>query len=187
MVDTFGCRGNTIKVHAGHYLDLADPSIHDIDLATIAAALSKLCRFGCHCPKFYSVAEHCVHASRLAAKDQYGIEAQRAILLHDAAEAYIGDVVKPLKLMLPDYAEVEERMERVVGKRFGVGFESHAGVIKLYDQAMLKAEKQAMWPEDAEEWTGFGGIADVDVTFEFWSPSDAEERFLFLAGCLSIT
>lgn len=185
-LDRVGCLGNTIKVAAGHYVDLANPHPMSIDLPTIASALSKLCRFGCHCPTFYSVAEHCVHATRLAAADNLCREGLRAVLLHDAAEAYVGDVVKPLKVMLPDYAKVEARMEAAVSERFGVDFKRWSTEIKRYDRMMLKAEKIALWPEDTEEWTGFAEIEDCEVELGLWSPHDAEWKFLFNAEVLGL-
>lgn len=184
VVDNFGCVGNKIKVAGGHYVDLANPDPASIDLNTIASALSKMCRFGCHSPVFYSVAEHCVHATLLAEADRCSNEALRAVLLHDAAEAYIGDVVKPLKVMLPDYAVVERRMEAAVAERFGVSFD---GVdVKRYDQLMLKAEKTRLWPDDSEQWAGFAGLPNRDVDFLFWMPEQAESQFLSLAHSIGV-
>ena len=68
-IDRFGCLSNTIKVAAGHYVDLVNPDPGSIEIKSIAAALSKVCRFGGHCPVFYSVAEHCIHATALAASE----------------------------------------------------------------------------------------------------------------------
>jgi len=185
-VDLTGCRGNTIKVAAGHYIDLANPTPDAIDIDTIAAALSKLCRFGCHCPRFYSLAEHCVHATALAISEGYVGDALRAVFLHDAAEAYIGDVVKPLKVMLPDYAVVEARMEQAVAGSFGINFERWADTVKRFDRMMLKAEKLTLWPDDREEWQGFAEIEARQVIFRFWMPDDAERAFLRFAETLGL-
>ena len=65
----FGCLKNTIKVAAGHYVDLVNPDPDTIEIRSIASALSKVCRFGGHCPEFYSVAEHCCHAVVLGRQD----------------------------------------------------------------------------------------------------------------------
>ncbi len=183
-IDRTGCLGNTIKVAAGHYVDLADPSPESIEIGTVAASLSKLCRFGCHCPRFYSVAEHCIHATALAVSEGFAGDALRAVFLHDAAEAYIGDVVKPLKVMLPDYAVVEQRMEKAVAESFGVDFVRWADTVKRFDRMMLKAEKLTLWPDDREEWTGFAEIDHRQVRFQFWMPDDAEREFLRFAETL---
>jgi len=177
-INRSGCVGNTIKVAAGHYVDLANPTPHSIDIRTIAAALSKMCRFGCHAPRFYSVAEHCIHATDLAVSEGFVGGALRAVFLHDAAEAYIGDVVKPLKVMLPDYAVVERRMEQAVSEAFGVDFERWAETVKRFDWMMLKAEKMTLWPDDCEEWTGFADIDVRQVKFKFFMPAEAELHFM---------
>lgn len=176
--DTFGCIGNTIKVAWGHYVDLSNPDPQTIDLRSIAAALSKICRFGGHCPRFYSVAEHCVHATRLARSEQVSVEAQITVLLHDAAEAYIGDMVKPLKISIPQFSEVERRIETAIELRFNVDFTKWADVIKRFDRAMLKAEKTIMWPGDRKAWSGFSDIEDRNVSLCYWDPTTAENQFL---------
>jgi len=183
-MDTFGCLNNTIKVAAGHYVDLANLDPKTIEIKSIAAALSKICRFGGHCPRFYSVAEHCIHATNLADSDGRGVEELRAIFLHDAAEAYIGDMVKPLKVMMPDYAIAEQQMERAIESSFGVSFSRHSETIKRYDRMMLKAEKTAFWPKDSELWEGLSDIEDSAVKFHFWGPREAEMEFMAMARTL---
>jgi hypothetical protein len=175
--DRTGCLGSKIKVASGKYVDLLEPDPSTIDIETIAKSLSKICRFGGHCPEFYSVAEHCVLAAVLAQNDGLGKEALRAILLHDAAEAYINDMVKPLKMMMPAYMEVERRFEIAIGVRFGVDFGKWKELIKKYDCIMLKAEKKALWPDDTEQWEGFETVEERYVKFEFLTPTCAEVSF----------
>ncbi len=184
--DSFGCVSNTIKVAAGHYVDLIDTDPYTIDINSIASALSKICRFGGHSPRFYSVAEHCILATRLAKKHGIDLEALRAIFLHDAAEAYIGDMVKPLKLNIPKYRSIETQIEHAIQIAFAVDFEQWADVIKEYDRAMLKAEKTRLWPEDKEVWAGFSSIPDHEVEFRFYDWITAEHRYLELATELNL-
>ncbi len=186
VLDRFGCLNNTIKVSAGHYVDLANPDPSTIEVKSIAAALSKVCRFGGHCPQFYSVAEHCIHATALACSEGYTGDALVAVFLHDAAEAYIGDMVKPLKVTMPQYGEAEQRIEAAIQAAFGVDFSKWMDVIKRFDRAMLKAEKVTMWPEDTENWAGFSEIEDRVVKFQFWEPSQAEMQFLAMARTLQL-
>ncbi len=186
VLDRFGCLNNTIKVSAGHYVDLANPDPSTIEVKSIAAALSKVCRFGGHCPKFYSVAEHCIHATAMACSEGYTGDALIAVFLHDAAEAYIGDMVKPLKVTMPQYGEAEQRIEAAIQAAFGVDFAKWMDVIKRFDRAMLKAEKVTMWPEDTEKWAGFSEIEDRVVKFQFWEPSQAEMQFLAMARTLRL-
>jgi 5'-deoxynucleotidase YfbR-like HD superfamily hydrolase len=145
-----------------------------------------VCRFGGHCPQFYSVAEHCIHATALACSEGYTGDALIAVFLHDAAEAYIGDMVKPLKVTMPQYGEAEQRIEAAIQAAFGVDFTKWMDVIKRFDRAMLKAEKVTMWPEDTEKWAGFSEIEDRVVKFQFWEPSQAEMQFLAMARMLQL-
>lgn len=182
--DTFGCVNNTIKVAAGHYVDLAKPDPATIEIQSIAAALSKICRYGGHCPRFYSVAEHCVLATNLAVADGCSLREQQAVFMHDAAEAYIGDMTKPLKMLMREYAEVETRVEFAIENAFMLSFCRWYETIKRYDRAMLKAEKTAMWPDDRELWAGFADIELRAVDFQFWGPREAEINFLAMARSL---
>ena len=178
IIDGFGIIGNTIKVSAGHYVDLSEPDPETIDIESIAAGLSKTCRFGGHCDHFYSVAQHSVNCYLLALDGCVTGSALRAILLHDAAEAYIGDVVKPLKVMLPDYMAIESKLEAAIEKALNVSFSENRDVIKHYDRAMLKIEKQKFWPECSEEWVGFSDLVVPDFNFHCELPTHAEVNFL---------
>lgn len=100
----FGCVGNTIRLRSGLYLNLADPRPEQFTFGDIAGALSKICRFGGQIERLYSVAEHCVHCCDLARREGQNLDTQAAALMHDAAEAFCGDVVKPLKIMLPRFS-----------------------------------------------------------------------------------
>lgn len=185
-VDQWGCLGSTIKVSSGHYVDIQNPEPDMIDIHSIASALSKICRFGGHCPLFYSVAEHCIHAAGFAFKDGKQIEVVRAVLLHDATEAYLGDMVKPLKQLLPQYSVLEAKMEHAVSERFGIDFAKHAYIIKHYDRLMLKAEKIAQWPTDNSQWTGFAEIEHRPVDFMYHEPERARIEFLEAAKFIGL-
>ena len=103
-----------VATYAGKRFDLKEPEAGDVDVRDIARALSMMCRFNGHTSKFYSVAQHSVMVSRFVpeALAPWG-------LMHDAAEAYVQDIVRPLKRLLPAYADIEERVLGVIGERFG--------------------------------------------------------------------
>lgn len=110
-----------IETGSGNVLNLLDPRPEAISIRDIADALSKLCRYTGHCPRHYSVAEH----SLMVAIDTDILttppEVQLEALLHDAAEAYVGDVAAPLKTLLGDtYRAIEARVDSAIRFRFGL-------------------------------------------------------------------
>lgn len=182
LSDNVGCyKEDLIKTADGSYFNLANPTPESVSLTTIAAALSKLCRYGGHCKRFYSVAEHCVHAANLALSSGVHPDGVKAVLLHDASEAYAGDVVKPLKRMLSVYLETEDRITNIIGEAFGVDFDKWEDTVKKFDRIMLKSEKAKMWDYCPEEWAGLEGVKEAKISFGFWLPLEGEERFLAAA------
>lgn len=184
---TFGCVGNTIRLRSGHYLDLANPQPCQFDLTDIAGALSKICRFGGQCTMFYSVAEHSYRCAVQGRVDGASIGAQAAILLHDAAEAFIGDIVKPLKIMLPEYSVIEDRMETAIAEKFECSFTKHRYIITEIDRAMLIAERRSLFSADNVEWTGESEVRELGkMEFACWDPYTAERKFMHHAALLGI-
>lgn len=163
--------GPSIALHSGGHFNFENPEGSDFNIDDIAHALSNLCRFTGHCQRFYSVAEHSFHASWIV---EPGFELEA--LLHDAAEAFIGDIAKPLKILLPDYAEIEERVENAVLSRLGVPIKKSPAV-KTADLQMLKAEQaQAMGHREA--WALVADQPDAAVQLRFWAPENARTAFL---------
>jgi hypothetical protein len=147
-----------------------DPRADEVFIGDIAHALSNLCRYGGHCRKFYSVAEHSVLVSQVVPPED-----ALAGLLHDAAEAYCIDVPRPLKGYLAGYEDIEHRNWRAICQRFGLPVELPASV-KLADNAVLLAEKAALMLPQPMPWNVPGTAAPVLV--EGYTPADA--RYLFL-------
>ncbi|CAB3795624.1 metal-dependent phosphohydrolase [Pararobbsia alpina] len=177
----------TILTASGKYFDFANPALDSIDIEDIATALSRICRFTGHTTQFYSVAQHSVHVS-YAVPPEYGLQG----LLHDAAEAYLGDVSSPLKQLLPEYKVIEERVERVICKRFGLPFPLHPS-IKEADLRMLVTERRDLMPQpyerqrvvDAVAWSWTAAIEPLDATISARTPGSAE--LLFLARFKELT
>ncbi len=162
-------KGDWIQTALGRQFWPMDPRPEDVHLDDIAYALGMTCRFGGHCLRFYSVAEHSVHLARLCSP-----ESAMWGLLHDAAEAYLVDVPRPVKRFLPGFKEAERAVELAVAERFGLPPDMPAEV-KALDNAMLAAEQaQNMAPPPAT-WAAMGAPAPVKL--EFWSPVRARREF----------
>lgn len=185
ITNQFGCVQNTIRLRSGRYFDFIDPKPEQFELGDIAGALSKICRFGGQCPQFYSVAEHSVHCAWQAFADSHPPDVCMAVLFHDAAEAFCGDVVKPLKIMLTEYSGIEDRVEKVIGDSLGIDFAAHSQIIREIDHAMLIAERRSIFSADGVAWFGENDVRRLNVGFHFWQPDMAEVHFLRTAEELS--
>lgn len=162
-------KGDWIQTFTGRQFWPIDPLPKDVHIDDIAHALSMLCRFAGHCKRFYSVAEHSV---LLASK----VEPEHALwaLLHDASEAYIVDIPRPIKPFLLGYAEAETAIQGAVCKKFGLP-ETMPSAVKAADRAILTDE--AAQNMTTSHLTDKGSSAPLGVTLQFWSPGEAEERF----------
>lgn len=119
----------------------------DVDINDIANGLGNICRFGGQCSRWYSVAEHSVLVSKYVEyytrKDPVdGLVL--AALLHDAAEAYIGDVPTPLKRLLPGLRIIEERFEGAIKNAFGLSIGFDHQLIKRFDFEMYIRESDLL-------------------------------------------
>ncbi len=97
-----------------------DPKPEDIEIKDIAHSLSLMCRANGHINHFFSVAQHSINCAYEAEKRNYPARLQLALLLHDASEAYLADITRPVKHNLIKYLEVEKILQTVVYEKFGV-------------------------------------------------------------------
>jgi 5'-deoxynucleotidase YfbR-like HD superfamily hydrolase len=128
----------TMQTYTGKLVDLAHFTEADVRLPDIAHALSLINRYTGHTIAPYSVAQHSVMVSQLCAPEDAAWG-----LLHDASEAYLGDVARPLKVLLPDYVDLEHHVQRTIGRCFGLSWPIPASV-KEADNRALMAEKRVL-------------------------------------------
>lgn len=164
-------KGPTIMLASGRRFDLLNPLSSEFDIEDIAHGLANVCRYAGQCRAFYSVAEHSLLVSETV--NRYAFEA----LLHDSAEAFIGDITRPLKKLLPDYREIEGRIEKAVAERFSLDFAAKA-TIKEADLRVLAAEQEQVMAPGCADWAREAGIAPASVTVRSLPPSDAKAAFL---------
>ena len=162
--------GPTILLRSGVYLDLLEPEKCSFTIDDIAQGLAHVCRFAGQCEVFYSVAEHSVHVSHLVPPEH-----AYAGLMHDAAEAFIGDVTKPLKTLLPEYKAIEQRIETAIFERFDVPVPGAA--VKHADMVMLGAEQRQLM-HNGDDWYGTAGDGNPPVVIRALAPISAKDVFL---------
>jgi predicted RNase H-like nuclease len=116
-----------------------NPNKDDIDINDIAHALAHMCRANGHFNSFYSVAQHSINCSLEARAKGYSKDVQLACLLHDASEAYMSDITRPVKKLLPQYLDIEERLQKAIYEKFNISDVS-PDTIKEIDDALLYYE-----------------------------------------------
>lgn len=175
-----------ILTASGHYYDYTkmDNLISGVD---IARALSRICRFGGQLRpdvEFYSVAQHSVIVSYLV-PHEHALHA----LFHDAAEAYIGDMMRPLKNLLPDYKAIEKSVEAEVMLALGFPLEMPP-CIKIADIIALATEQRDLMAPHDDQWALIDGVEPSPQIIVPLLPNAAYElffgRYIELSGARSI-
>lgn len=172
-----------IETYSGKKFHILNPAPDEIDIIDIAHAEANQCRFTGHVKNFYSVAEHSRYVSLLC-KPQNALKG----LLHDASEAYISDISRPLKYCTgigPIYKEIEQKISDAIYAKFGLETGEPEDV-KNADNIMLITEKTQLlndsisWFNDASRSTWFGvkPLTRDQLTISAFAPKYAEKMFL---------
>lgn len=144
-----------IETASGRYVDLLAPQPETIVLDDIAHGLAHTCRFAGQTSRFYSVAEHAVHVSHLLRSGLDRPDLALAGLHHDDAEAYLGDVTRPLKALLGSgYVDASVKMDMAISAALGLATDSRyrSQPVKLADDLMLAFEASELLPSKGEGW-----------------------------------
>lgn len=183
-----------IKTYTGRMFDPLNPDSGLIDILDIAHALSMLCRANGHFRSFYSVGRHCINCAREAAARGYSDRVRLACLLHDASEAYLSDVTRPVKEELPKYLELEKPLQEVIWRKYmgeALSGEEYRQVFDI-DDAMLYHEFEALMdtrllPEEPELKSkpdfSFSGFGKTEQEFlDLFRKLTGEEKTVFAVG-----
>lgn len=154
-----------IRTNSGKIIDLLNPNPDTIVIEDIAHGLSHMPRWSGQTEQFYSVAQHSVRVASYFDDKKIALQA----LLHDATEAYMMDIPKPLKNLIPEYKTIEENLLCNILKKFGCDCKL-SPEIKYWDNFELDIEIDTFWSTDP----GYNVIKDV------WTPERAKEEFLKL-------
>jgi uncharacterized protein len=161
-----------IQTYTGRVFEPMSPMAEQVDLVDIAHALALTCRFNGHCTRFYSVAEHSVWVSRHVPAHfaKWG-------LLHDAAEAYVSDVARPIKPFIKGFDEIESSIMQIVQEKFGLEGVM-PGPVHEADLRMLATEREQLMTPCKRKWTELTGFKPYDFDLACWGPEEAEDAFL---------
>lgn len=162
-----------VSTFLGNRFYLTRPQIDDVAIEDIAHGLAYQCRFNGQTNAFYSVAQHSLMVMDLVPPDH-----RFAALLHDAAEAYLGDMVKPLKNLFPEFSVIEARVMAIIGEKFGLDLTHLALSIKQADLVALATEKRDLMPHSTEPWSYLAEVEPLPHAIAPMSPEKAKEAFL---------
>lgn len=161
--------GHWLSTYTGKKIHYLDPQPEEIDIRDIAHALALTCRFGGHCNQFYSVAEHSVRVAIEVDRDH-----KLLALLHDAHEAYLHDVPRPIKQDIMGYSKIAGGLQRAINKKFAlpisIGYDvTHSDDVLLSTEARDLGLNTTDWAELP---------APLEEIIYPWTWQDAEESFL---------
>lgn len=170
----------TIETFSGKWFDILDPKAEQIDIESIAHALSMLCRFTGHVKYFYSVGQHSWLGSYLVPKN-YALE----FLLHDSGEAFLGDMNRPLKHLTeagPAYREIEYKIMTVIREKYDLP-QFQSKIVHEVDNQMLYAEKEQLmtplqWSQASVEGCECPDRTAAKVQIYEMTPREVEIQFL---------
>lgn len=166
-------RGDWMQTFTGRQFWPLDPRPEDVDIEDIAHHLALTCRFAGACREFYSVAQHSILvASNSPTYPLIG-------LLHDAAEAYVGDMIRSIKHApgMEQYCEAEKGVQRAIFQAFGVFAPIIPDEVKRADNVVLFTEARDLLVKGPSAWAEpiFEPLPEEIVP---WHPDMAEEQFL---------
>ena len=142
-----GVSGGPMNTISGVLLDPKNVKADDIRLYDIAHPLSFICRGVGQVKHFLSVGQHCINCAKEAEGRGYSDRVILACLLHDGAEAYVSDIIRPVKVLLEYFDEIEDRFQEAIYEHFGLGdlTEEERELVHLIDDAMLWNEAKELF------------------------------------------
>lgn len=169
-----------MNTYSGKRIDPLHLREEDIKQEDIAHSLSLLSRGGGHIRYFYSVAQHSINCAKEAVARGYSDRVILGCLFHDASEAYISDIIRPVKKHLINYLEIEANIMNVIWKSLGLEDLSMEEInqIKAIDDILLENELAVMMNGMYESKTM---LVARDINFVYAQMPQVEREFLQLA------
>jgi uncharacterized protein len=169
--------GPYLQTVSGRWVNPFDPDPDQLDAGDIARALANQCRFGGHSRVFYSVAQHSVIVSELVEQRGGDAEDVFAALMHDASEAYLGDMPHPIKhrsSLGAAFKAAEDHLEAALRERFRI--KADVPEIKRADRALLATERRAFSAE-GWHWPELEGVEPLELELTAVAPDEAAQAF----------
>lgn len=170
-----------VNTYSGKKFDFLNTDPDSIDIYDIAWALSRQVRWLGHTDRPYTIAEHCCHVHDLFDEDCYRVQG----LMHDASEAYMGDIPLPLKQLLPNYKRIEKEVMLAIANKFEFSYPLDETVVE-YDTRMLINESEDIISLKAEPFTLVGERLN-GVNIQCWTPTRGYSEFIQRAKDLGLT
>lgn len=167
-----------ITTYLGHRIDPFNPQPENFSIVDIAHALSNICRWNGQIREFFSVAQHCIYVSYLCNPEDAALG-----LLHDSPEAYLGDLINPVKHngSMKEYIKLETKFGNTIAKAFGLPNLDKTESVEIADLLMLGKEAKELGrpiPSKCEEYMNkWKGVLDI-MNFEILSPQEARKRYI---------
>lgn len=174
-------RGPNVQMYSGKPFYVLDPRPEEVDIEDIAHSLSNQCRYNGHSKVFYSVAQHSVLVSQLC-PEKYALEG----LLHDATECYIGDIISPMKVVLPEVGKIEQGVWEAVAKKFNLPMQESQPV-KEADMKALRIEfRDVVTKPNGCDWAGVrpytGSFPEISASPPWLAKFDFINRYNQITG-----
>jgi hypothetical protein len=187
-MDNLEAKDRWMQTFTGRCLDPINMESDDVCIEDIAHALSMQCRFAGHCTDFYSVAEHSVRVSVLLQQERHDAMGCMLALLHDAAETYLPDIVRPIKPWVAmngvPIAEIEQMVLDTIFDAFNVGAGTSEYLqgtdlmryVKNADLVVLATEARDLMSKPDRQW---GALPEpVSEKIVPWPWEEARSAFL---------
>jgi len=180
--------------HSGKKINLETISEDDICLSDIAHHLTKICRYGGALPfnVWYSVAQHSIQLANYSKANGYSKEIQAVLLLHDASEAYLGDIISSVKPKLLGYSDLESKVARLIETKYNLTIGSDDRevneVVKELDTRIVLDEAKFLFPSQYEKFTAqMPGVQELGIKiFPETNLESVYYAFLYLCAKLGI-
>lgn len=169
-----------IVTMTGKAFDVFNPREADVDVYDIAWMLAHKYRFSGACCPAITVAEHSCLVHDLMEIDLERSPDCLVALMHDAAEAYVGDVTRPVKIAIPQFKELENKVWECICRALDLD-SSLMGLVKTYDNIAVRAEAHCCMPDGGASWNWNGVDLDDEAVFlvDSHTPEEAYREFLY--------